>query len=72
MGSEDMDNQQIEKRPAISNEDREFLEKAKIQLTMCEDFNLIDAFRIFDTTGRGWISAQQILEGLHESMRCYV
>jgi Ca2+-binding EF-hand superfamily protein len=28
------------------------------------DFNLIDAFRIFDLQGKGWISASEIKEGL--------
>jgi hypothetical protein len=32
------------------------LERIKIDLTLRTDFNLIDAFRIFDTEGKGWIT----------------
>lgn len=71
LGSEDLGPPQ-EETSAISRENREILERAKIQLTMRPDFNLIDAFRIFDIAGRGWITAQQILDGLHEGLRCYV
>lgn len=31
---------------------------------MRADFNLIDAFRVLDTNGRGWITANEIKEGL--------
>lgn len=31
---------------------------------MRTDFNLIDAFRIFDVEGKGWISVAEIKEGL--------
>lgn len=31
---------------------------------MRTDFNLIDAFRIFDTDGKGWITSNEIKEGL--------
>jgi len=40
------------------------LEKAKVDLTLRTDFNLIDAFRIFDQSGKGWISGQEIRDGL--------
>jgi len=40
------------------------LERVKIDLSLRTDFNLIDAFRIFDTEGKGWISAQEIKDGL--------
>lgn len=32
------------------------LERIKIDLTLRTDFNLIDAFRIFDENGKGWIT----------------
>ena len=35
-----------------------------------EDFNLIDAFRLFDTDGIGSISARQIQDGLGQFLRC--
>ena len=41
------------------------LEKAKIKLTMMEDFNLIDAFRIFDIEGQGSVTAKQLQDGLN-------
>lgn len=40
------------------------LEKAKVDLTLRTDFNLIDAFRVFDTQGKGWISATELKEAL--------
>lgn len=40
------------------------LERAKVDLSLRTDFNLIDAFRIFDTEGKGWISPQEIKQGL--------
>ena len=51
---------QQEQRPSegISREHRELLEKSKIKLTMMEDFNLIDAFRIFDVEGQGSVTAK--------------
>lgn len=39
---------------------------------MKEDFNLIDAFRVFDSEGKGWITGQQIVEGLNEGLKCYI
>ena len=55
------------KKPSegISREHREILEKNKIKLTMMEDFNLIDAFRIFDVEGVGSVTAKQIQDGLN-------
>lgn len=35
-----------------------------MDLSLRTDFNLIDAFRIFDTEGKGWITGQEIKEGL--------
>lgn len=40
------------------------LERAKVDLSLRTDFNLIDAFRVFDTDGKGWITASEIKEGL--------
>lgn len=40
------------------------LEKAKIDLTLRTDFNLIDAFRIFDQQGKGWVTSAEIKESL--------
>lgn len=40
------------------------MEKAKVDLSLRTDFNLIDAFRVFDSEGRGWISASELKEGL--------
>ena len=40
------------------------LERAKIDLSLRTDFNLIDAFRVFDTEGKGWISSEEIINGL--------
>lgn len=40
------------------------LERAKIDLSLRTDFNLIDAFRIFDQDGKGWITASELKEGL--------
>lgn len=40
------------------------LERAKVDLSLRTDFNLIDAFRIFDIEGKGWITGQEIKEGL--------
>ena len=40
------------------------LERVKIDLSLRTDFNLIDAFRVFDVDGKGWITAGEIKEGL--------
>lgn len=40
------------------------LERLKIDLTLRTDFNLIDAFRIFDEEGKGWITPQEVKDGL--------
>lgn len=32
------------------------IEKAKIDLAICYDFNLISAFRMFDVEGRGYVT----------------
>jgi Ca2+-binding EF-hand superfamily protein len=40
------------------------LERVKIDLSLRTDFNLIDAFRVFDRDGKGWITASELKEGL--------
>lgn len=40
------------------------LERVKVDLSLRTDFNLIDAFRVFDADGKGWITASEIKEGL--------
>ncbi len=40
------------------------LEQIKTDLSLRTDFNLIDAFRIFDEDGKGWISICEIADGL--------
>lgn len=42
------------------------LENAKISLTQTPDFNIFDAFRIFDMDSRGWISLTDLKIGLNE------
>jgi len=43
------------------------LERCKIDLSLRTDFNLIDAFRVFDTDGKGWVTMDEIKDGLN----CY-
>lgn len=40
------------------------LENAKADLCIKSDFNLVDCFRIFDYSGRGWCSFEEFREGL--------
>ena len=47
----------------IIREERD-LEAAKINLAKRGDFNLFDAFKIFDTTSRGYITIADLREGL--------
>lgn len=42
------------------------LENAKIQLAQRSDFNLFDAFRIFDIDSRGWITLSDLKYGLND------
>jgi hypothetical protein len=42
------------------------LENAKITLVQTPDFNIFDAFRIFDLDSRGWISLSDLKIGLNE------
>jgi hypothetical protein len=37
-----------------------------------DDFNLIDAFRIFDVDGEGSITSKQIQDGLNQFLGCYL
>lgn len=40
------------------------LERAKVDLSLRTDFNLIDSFRIFDSHGKGWVSPEEVRAGL--------
>ena len=40
------------------------LEHSKCDLALKPDFNLVDAFRIFDPMQKGWISLDEFFEGL--------
>jgi hypothetical protein len=40
------------------------IELLKIDLSLRADFNLIDAFRVFDQQGKGWITSEEIQTGL--------
>ena len=40
------------------------IEQSKINLVSHADFNIFDAFRIFDTMGRGSITQQELYHGL--------
>ena len=42
------------------------IEKIKIQLSLKTDFNLIDAFRIFNESGTGSASIQDLIHGLKD------
>jgi len=46
------------------------VEKAKVDLSLKTDFNLIDAFRMFDPTGTGQASHQVIRQVLAEINLC--
>lgn len=50
--------------PGISQTQREMLETQKIQLTRRQDFNLVDAFTLFDVDGNGKIDATEVYDGL--------
>ena len=40
------------------------LERVKIDLALRTDFNLIDAFRVFDESGCGFVEPRDIVAGL--------
>jgi len=42
------------------------LESIKQSLALQSDFNLLDAFRLFDTKGRGWITSSELESGMKE------
>ena len=42
------------------------LENAKIQAASRPDFNVFDAFRIFDVESKGWVSITDLRVGLNE------
>mmetsp|Transcript_1337 Transcript_1337/g.1733 ORF Transcript_1337/g.1733 Transcript_1337/m.1733 type:complete len:229 (-) Transcript_1337:47-733(-) len=44
------------------------LESAKIEVALKPDFNLLDAFKIFDTRGTGNVSVQDIIQALRENL----
>ena len=44
------------------------LESAKIELALKPDFNLLDAFKIYDTRGTGNVSVQDIISALRENL----
>ena len=44
------------------------LESAKIELALKPDFNLLDAFKIYDTRGTGNVSVQDIISSLRENL----
>lgn len=39
-------------------------ESQKIDLALKSDFNLIDAFRVFDVNSRGYVTQQDLVDGL--------
>lgn len=44
------------------------LESARIEAALKNDFNLLDAFKIFDTRGTGNVSVQDIINSLRETL----
>jgi len=44
------------------------LESARIEAALKNDFNLLDAFKIFDTRGTGNISVQDVITSLRETL----
>lgn len=42
------------------------LERLKVEVTLREDFNLIDAFGLLDVQGKGYISPVELRESLNE------
>jgi hypothetical protein len=42
------------------------LEEAKIRLSMCTDFNLMDGFQMLDFKKRGWLTAPDLHDVLME------
>ena len=44
------------------------LESARIEAALKNDFNLLDAFKIFDSRGTGNISVQDVINSLRETL----
>lgn len=44
------------------------LESARIEAALKNDFNLLDAFKIFDTRGTGNISVQDVINSLRDTL----
>ena len=44
------------------------VESAKIELALKSDFNLIDAFRLFERSGTGAFKAQDLADGLKTNL----
>jgi Ca2+-binding EF-hand superfamily protein len=42
------------------------LERVKVELTLREDYNLIDAFGLLDADGKGYITPVEMREALNE------
>lgn len=42
------------------------LERIKVDLALRTDFNLIDTFRLFDVQGKGWITPEEVANGLFD------
>lgn len=40
------------------------IERARVKLAYTHDFNLMDAFRIFDSKGKGSVLPVELIEGL--------
>ena len=60
MESQGYDVESSQPRGGITREQRETLEKNKCLLGDRADFNLIDAFRIFDDNATGSVSSKQV------------
>ena len=45
------------------------VESAKIEVALKSDFNLMDAFRLFDSAGRGFITQHDFTEGLRNHLQ---
>ena len=44
------------------------IEQAKLQLIQNQDFNLFDAFKIFDLLGKGSLTIEELQTGLIQSL----
>ena len=49
------------------------LERQKVEITLREDYNLIDAFGILDIQGKGYVTAVELRERLTElGLKCNI